>query len=65
MLIIDALARLLIATADAVAVRSRVPNPMHLSRVVLAELADKGGADFYEAVQWQARGAGFTWPDSD
>ncbi|WKK23007.1 hypothetical protein QZH56_30355 [Streptomyces olivoreticuli] len=61
MLIIDALARLLIATADAVTVRSRVPNPMHLTRVVLEELADNGGGDFYEAVQRRAHGAGFSW----
>lgn len=65
MLIVDALARLLIAAADAVTVRSRVPNPMHLTRSVLAELADNGGGDFYEAVQRRARGAGFSWPVRD
>ncbi|MEU1353903.1 hypothetical protein ABZ410_08355 [Streptomyces cinnamoneus] len=65
MLIIDALARLLIATADAVAVRSRVPNPMHVTRIVLEELTDKGGADFYEAVQSRVHGAGFTWAATD
>ncbi|MFK0047909.1 hypothetical protein ACIQU4_28245 [Streptomyces sp. NPDC090741] len=60
----DHAARLLIDAADAVASRSRVPNPMAATRVVLEELAhpDLSGGDFLDTVQWQLEKLGFTWP---
>ncbi|MFI1765203.1 hypothetical protein ACH41H_24530 [Streptomyces sp. NPDC020800] len=60
----DRLARLLINAADAVASRSRVPNPMAATRVVLTQLADQdqSGGDFFDNVQWLLDRLGFTWP---
>ncbi|MGA5819805.1 hypothetical protein ACPC54_18335 [Kitasatospora sp. NPDC094028] len=60
----DTVARLLIAATDAVAARSRVPNPVRTTHAVLYRLADQNlsGADFYDEVQDQFARAGFTWP---
>ncbi|MFF4924312.1 hypothetical protein ACFY4B_27320 [Kitasatospora sp. NPDC001261] len=60
----DAAARLLISATDAVASRSRVPNPVGATRIVLSQLADQNlsGADFYDEVTYRLARAGFTWP---
>ncbi|WP_372412625.1 hypothetical protein [Streptomyces luteireticuli] len=62
---VDRVARLLIRAADTVAARSRVPNPMAATRVVLANLADQNlsGADFYGEITNMLDKLGFTWPD--
>ncbi|MCY0924480.1 hypothetical protein OS965_41495 [Streptomyces sp. H27-G5] len=57
-------ARVLIHAADTVASRSRLPNPMAATRVVLTELStpELSGADFIDTVTWQFTKLGFTWP---
>ncbi|MFD8316138.1 hypothetical protein [Kitasatospora purpeofusca] len=60
----DAAARLLISATDAVASRSRVPNPVWATHVVVQLLADQNlsGGDFFDEVQSRLAREGFAWP---
>ncbi|MEJ8640011.1 hypothetical protein [Streptomyces sp. MS2.AVA.5] len=59
----DWTARALLAAADAVASRTRLPNPIVLSRITLAALAVPAvsGADFYHFISEAAHDRGFVW----
>jgi hypothetical protein len=61
--LIDWTARALLAAADTVASRSRVPNPIVLSRVTLNALAlpAVSGADFFQIISEAAHDRGFVW----
>ena len=60
----DRAALILINAADTVASRSRVPNPMAATRVVLTELSDTdlSGGDFINTLSWHLTRLGFSWP---
>jgi hypothetical protein len=59
----DWTARALLGAADTVASRSRVPNPLLLSRITLNALAlpNASGADFYQVISEAAHQRGFIW----
>ncbi|MFE1476676.1 hypothetical protein ACFW6N_22845 [Streptomyces cyaneofuscatus] len=62
--IADRTARTLIFLADHAARRSRVPNPVAATRIVLTHIADQNlsGADVHNEVTAALENLGFTWP---
>ncbi|MFG2210546.1 hypothetical protein [Streptomyces sp. NPDC048638] len=60
----DRTARTLLGLADHAARRSRVPNPIAATRLVLVHVADQNasGADAYMEITCALQDLGFTWP---
>ena len=60
----DVTVRSLIHLADHATRRSRVPNPMAATRLLLSTLADQNlsGDDVAHELSWGLRRLGFTWP---